>query len=341
MSRKRTAVLSAAVAAGALGAGLLGRAALRRHREPEHPPLGDPPPEQLDAVTSLDGTMLSLRAAGPVGAPVIVLTHGFSLDLTTWGLLWPELAKEFRVVAFDQRSHGGSTAAAHGDLSLRAMGRDLVAVVEAVVPTGAAVVVGHSMGAMALLAAAEQRPELFGTRIAGVALIGVAADDLVRGAMGSVADLVRPRLGSISAAARRVDLLRRAVLASPGDVGGIVTRLTQFGPDASPHLVEHVVQLAAAARPEVWTRGLAEVLDVDLRHAIPRVSVPALVLVGEHDRVTPPAAAVELAGELPNARLVVLESAGHLPMLERPETLATVLREFTREVLASGQKGAA
>lgn len=340
MRRKRTAIV-ATVAAGAVGAGLWGRAALRRRREPEHPPVGDPPPEQLGTVTSFDGTSLSVRGAGPVGAPAIVLAHGFSLDLSTWGLLWPELAKEFRVVAFDQRSHGGSAPAAHGDLSLRAMGRDLAAVVEAVDPPGPAVVVGHSMGAMALLAAAEQRPELFGARIAGVALIGVAADDLVRGVMGSVADLVRPRLGSIAAAARRVDLLRRAVLASPGDVGGIVTRLTQFGPDASPHLVDHVVRLAAAARPEVWTRGLAEVLEIDLRHAIPRVGVPALVLVGEHDRVTPPAAAVELVGDLPDARLVVLEGAGHLPMLERPEALATVLRDFTREVLASDQEGAA
>jgi pimeloyl-ACP methyl ester carboxylesterase len=124
-------------------------------------------------------------------------------------------------------------------------------------------------------------------------------------------------------------------------VGGIVTRLTQFGPDASPHLVDHVVGLAAAARPEVWTRGLTEVLDVDLRHAIPRIGVPALVIVGEHDRVTPPAAAVELAGELPDARLVVLEGAGHLPMLERPEALAAVLRDFAREVLAPGREGAA
>lgn len=341
MSRKRTAAISAAVAAGAIAGGLLGRATLRRRRDPGHPPVGELPPERLDAVTGSDGTSLSVRAAGPSDAPVIVLAHGFSLDLSTWGRLWPELAKEFRVIAFDQRSHGGSDAAAHGDLSIRTMGRDLAAVVEAVSPHGPSLVVGHSMGAMAILAAAEQRPELFGTRIAGIALIGVAADDLVRGAMGSVAELVRPRLGSLSAAARRVDLLRRAVLASPGDVGGIVTRLTQFGPDAPPHLVEHVVRLAAAARPEVWTRGLAELLEVDLRHAIPRVRVPALVVVGEHDRVTPPAAAVELVGELPNARLVVIEGAGHIPMLERPDELAAELSGFARSVLTSNTETAA
>ena len=53
--------------------------------------------------------------------------------------------------------------------------------------------------------------------------------------------------------------------------------------------------------------------------ALPRVTVPALVVVGEHDRVTPPGSAVGLAGALPDGRLVVLEGAGHMAMLERPE----------------------
>jgi pimeloyl-ACP methyl ester carboxylesterase len=221
------------------------------------------------------------------------------------------------------------------------MGRDLAAVVESVAADEPVVVVGHSMGAMATLAAAEQRPDLFGSRIAAVVLIGVASGDLVGGAVGSVAELVRPRLGTIASAARRVDLLRRAVLASPIDVGAVVARLTQFGPDAPPHLVDQVVRLAAAARSEVWTDGLAELLDADLRHAVPRMRVPVLVVVGEHDRVTPPAAAVELVGELPDARLVVLGGAGHLPMLERPNELAAEIGAFVQEVLAPGEEGAA
>ena len=67
--------------------------------------------------------------------------------------------------------------------------------------------------------------------------------------MGSVAELLRPRFGSFATAARRVDRLRRAVLASPADVGGIFARMTQFGPEAQPHLVDHIVGLAGRARP--------------------------------------------------------------------------------------------
>ena len=86
------------------------------------------------------------------------------------------------------------------------------------------------------------------------------------------------------------------MLASPVDVGGTVTRLTQFGPDTPKHVVDHVVGLAQRTSSEVWTDRLPELMEMDLRHAVPRVTVPALVVVGDHDRVTPPAAAVALAG---------------------------------------------
>ena len=111
--------------------------------------------------------------------------------------------------------------------------------------------------------------------------------------------------------------------------------LTQFGPDASQHAVDHVVQLAQRASSSVWTDGLAEIMDVDQRHAVPNVRVPALVVVGEHDRITPPAAAVELAGALPDGRLVVVEGAGHMAMLGRPVELDRELRLFARSVFGA------
>jgi pimeloyl-ACP methyl ester carboxylesterase len=131
-----------------------------------------------------------------------------------------------------------------------------------------------------------------------------------------------------------VDRLRRAVLASPADVGGVVARMTQFGPDAPRNVVDHVVTLAGRASSQVWTDGLAGLMEMDLRHALPRVSVPALVVVGEHDRVTPPAAAVELAGALPRGELTILPGAGHIAMLERPDELNRALARFAERAFA-------
>jgi pimeloyl-ACP methyl ester carboxylesterase len=194
-------------------------------------------------------------------------------------------------------------------------------------------VVGHSMGSMAILALAESRPELFGTRIVGCAFSGAAASDLLRGAMGSITGLLRPRLGSLRQAASRVNTMRRHVLSGPRDVGHLVARVTQFGPHASPHVVEHVVGLAGRAPSEVWTDALAGLMDMDLRHAVQHIGVPALVLVGEHDRVTPPSSAVALAGDLPDGRLEVIEEAGHIPMMEAHEEFNRRLERFAEQVL--------
>ncbi len=330
--KRRVALLSAGIAAGAVAAGVVGRTVVRRRHAPEAP-IGDLPPEDLGMVTSFDGTELAVRAAGDPSAPVVLLTHGFSLDMSVWCELWPDLARDVRVVAFDHRSHGASAPAAHGDLSLRAMGRDVAAVLQAVSPGRPAVVVGHSMGAMAILAMAEQRPELFGREVAGAVLIGAASSDLLRGAMGSVTELLRPRMGDLRGAAQRVDLLRRAATWSPIGVSAVVARVTQFGPDAPRAVVEHVVALAERTAGEVWTDALPELMEIDLRHAVPRIHVPTLVVVGEHDRVTPPAAAVALTAALPEGRLALIAGAGHIPMLERALDLDRVIRPFVREVL--------
>jgi pimeloyl-ACP methyl ester carboxylesterase len=339
VSRRRAVGIAAAgIAAGAVAAGAVGRTIWRRR----HPAGGDgawaPPPDDLGPIEAFDGTALAVRAAGPADGPVLVLSHGFSLDMTTWVEQWTDLGDEFRCVAMDHRAHGVSDIPASGDVTLRSMGRDLATVLDAVTPDRPAVLIGHSMGGMAILALAEQRPDLFGPRVAGIALIGTSSSDLLLGAMGGVTELLRPRLGSLATAARRVDRLRRAILAGPRDVSAIVARVTQFAPDAPEELVRHVIHLAERSPTLVWTDGLSELMRMDLRHAVPRVTVPALVAVGDQDRVTPPAGAVELAGALPQGRLLLVEGAGHIAMLERPERLNPELREFARGVLRPARR---
>lgn len=341
MSRRRTAIVTAGLAAGAVASGVVGRAVLSRHRRPDPEALEDLgalPPEDLGRVTSFDGTELAVRAAGDPAAPVLIFVHGFSLDLTSWHYQWTSLSDRYRCVLFDFRSHGRSARAASGDLSPAAFGRDLSAVIDAVVREGRAVVIGHSMGGMAILAAAEARPDLFAGRLAGAVFAGTASSDLLLGAMGSITELLRLRFGSFREAAQRVNLLRRYVVSSRADVSHVVARMTQFGPEASPALVDHIVGLAARAPSDVWTDGLAGLMNMDLRDAVRHVRVPALVIVGEHDRVTPPGAAVQLTAALPEGHLEVISGAGHLPMLERHEVFNAHIRAFAGRTLGKQRR---
>jgi pimeloyl-ACP methyl ester carboxylesterase len=334
MSGRRTAVVTAGLAAGAVAGGVLGRAVLNARRGREGAGmLSLLPPEAIEGVRSADGTGLAVRASGDPRAPILVFVHGFSLDMTTWHFQWTALSERYRCVLFDLRSHGRSERAADGDVSPPAFGRDLAAVLAAVARERPVVLVGHSLGALAILAMAQERPDVFVDRVAGAVFVGAAMNDLWRGAMGSLTGLLRPRLGSLRQAAGRVNALRRHVLAGGPDVGHLVARLTQFGPDAPRPVVDHIVSLAARAPSHVWTDGLAALVDADLRDAVRHVRVPALVVAGEHDRMTPPSAAVALAGELPQGRLEVLPDVGHVPMLERPEAFNALVDSFAGPLL--------
>jgi pimeloyl-ACP methyl ester carboxylesterase len=198
MSRKRTAILTAGLA-GAAVAGVVGRTVLnsRRRKDPEaHERLSLLPPEDLGPARSFDGTELAVRAAGRDSDPLLVFAHGFSLDMTSWHYQWTGLSGRFRCVLLDFRSHGRSGRAAGGDLSPMALGHDLAAVLDLVAAERPAVVVGHSMGAMAMLAMAESRPDLLAGRVAGAVFAGAASNDLLRGAMGAVTELLRRRARS-------------------------------------------------------------------------------------------------------------------------------------------------
>jgi pimeloyl-[acyl-carrier protein] methyl ester esterase len=71
--------------------------------------------------------------------------------------------------------------------------------------------------------------------------------------------------------------------------------------------------------------GLAILGSADLRSALPRIAVPALVIAGDHDRITPPGAGLELAARLPQARLAAIARSGHAPFLSHgPQVLAEV-----------------
>ncbi len=345
MARRRAAVVTAGVAAAAVAAGFLGRAALHRKRavDPEaHEPLSELPPDDLGPVASYDGTELAVRAAGDPKSPMIVFVHGFSLDMTTWHYQWKGLSDRYRCVLFDQRAHGRSGSPQSRDYGVAAMGKDLAAVLDRVAPKKPVLLTGHSMGGMAMLALAEVEPERFGTTVAGAVFVNAAASGLVVRAVGSlgsrVQGVLRARVPSGIGVARQIDAVRRTLLQRGPDLGHLAARLSNFGPDASPHIVDYVAGLAARAPVRVWTDGLADLMDLDLRHFTSDVRVPSLVVVGEHDRVTPISAAHELVGLLPEARMTIVPDAGHQLMLEQHERFNELLASFAAEVFGGRGK---
>ena len=154
--------------------------------------------------------------------------------------------------------------------------------------------------------------------------------------MGNVSNLLWPRLGSFASAARRVDRLRRAILAGPADVPAIVARVTQFAPEAPDDVVDHVLHLAERTSSLVWTDGLAELIDDGSAPRAPTDRCPGPGRCRRPGPGHPPAVAVELAAGLPEGRLFIVDGAGHIAMLERPDRLNPELRAFARQALGLG-----
>ena len=103
-------------------------------------------------------------------------------------------------------------------------------------------------------------------------------------------------------------------------------------PNAPATLVHEVADIMAEIRPLGYRAAAIAMGTTDLSQQLPRISVPALILVGELDTVTPPATAELLARAIPNARLVVIPGAGHLSHQEQPEVFNAAVRAFLDEV---------
>ena len=346
--RRNGAVWALGIAAG-VGAGIVAeRLAMRRvaqRADPERDERLDTMPGERVAVRSADGTELHCRVVGPGDAPTLVFAHGIMLDLTSWYYQWRAFSDRYRCVLYDQRGHGDSGVSPAGDYSLASLAQDLRAVLNAASPEGPVVVLGHSMGGMTIASLADLHPEEFGSRIVGAVMVDTTVSDLVREIVGTVGArverLVRPVARRFTSDVKRVDLVRRHVQARGSDLAYALARATNFGPDASPSQVAHVAKVAMRARPEIWAHTLTSLVDMDLRHALARISVPTLVVVGDRDRITPKTSAQALLRALPRGRGIVLSGAGHLAMLERHRAFNRAVGAFLDEVLGSARAAAA
>src|SRR6185503_10848131 len=147
---------------------------------------GELKPTRTCTVAADDGVPLSVEEIAPDdgGTPdiTVVLVHGFAVSRLCWHFQRRMFAEQtqprVRQILYDQRSHGRSGRANEVSSTIDQLGRDLAAVLRAVVPKGPIVLVGHSMGAMTVMALAEQEPDLFADRIRGVALIGTSAGEI-------------------------------------------------------------------------------------------------------------------------------------------------------------------
>jgi pimeloyl-ACP methyl ester carboxylesterase len=202
-----------------------------------------------------------------------------------------------------------------------------VAVPAACVPGGRrAVVAGHSLGAMSIASWAEQHD--VEPRARAAALLNTGVGDLVAEHLILPLPGIAQALNSVIA--RHGFLGSRAPLprfSTP--LGYAAIRYIAFGPDASPAQVAFFERMLITCPPHVRADIGIAMSDMDLHDALPRLTVPTIVIAGAQDKLTPPSHARRIADMLPNLRrLTVLENTGHMTPLERPDVVIDALTEL-------------
>lgn len=311
--------------AGALaGAGFAGEKALarrvRNRRRTDDDLLVPPADVRHLTVPAHDGGSLHLLERGE-GRPVLLI-HGITLNAELWSPQLHELAGDLRVLALDQRGHGRSVAGDDG-YSFDTLGRD-VATVLTRLDLRDALVVGHSMGGMAALNFAVDHPDVLRERVSGLGLVATAA-------ARPVVPLLVPRATALGALIiDRLDAGKsvRSFRFSGNDLSLFLIR-TVFGKDPSAAAIEQVRASIEATDEEAIQRLLAGILhDHDTTDRLGEVHVPAFVVVGSRDVLTPPLFARQMVDNLPDAELTVLPQAGHQLMQERPDDIARLIRDL-------------
>ncbi|ROP30198.1 alpha/beta fold hydrolase [Couchioplanes caeruleus] len=303
---------------------------------------GEQPHDERLTVTAADGTELHVEIVEPQQAgakPTIVFVHGFALDMGTFYFQRQALTElgEHRLVFYDQPGHGRSSRLQSGDYDIAALGKSLAAVLDATVPEGRIILVGHSMGGMTIMAFAEQYPEWFGERVTGVVLMSTSAGLIDKAKLGLptlAARVSAPFIPLWGGAARLGGpVIERARLAS-SDLAWLLTRRYGFGDSRpSPSLVTFVEQMNSKTSVETLTKYLRTLYTHNRFPALSALkAVPVLVLVGTKDYLTPVAHSEDILRRLPDAELLKIDNSGHVVMLEKADEVNAALIPFLERV---------
>ena len=270
-------------------------------------------------VVAHDGTKLNVEVdEAPdalAGSPTIVFVHGWTCTLDTWHFQRLALRGRYRMVFMDHRSHGASGRSHADNSGLDDLAQDLLSVLDACAPEGPVVLVGHSMGGMTIMELAGREPDLFGSRVTGVVLIGTSSGRLIHEAPALV---------------KLAPLLR---VASPlldwgrGFNSRTLMKRWAVGPGASDEAVDMTDLMIRQAGTHVLLDFYPNFVTLDTTAGLKDVGrVPTVVVCGTKDMLTPFKHSRRLAETIPGATLVAVEGAGHMLMLEQPERVTEALQ---------------
>jgi 3-oxoadipate enol-lactonase len=259
----------------------------------------------------VNGVQLYYEWHGPEGAPALVLVNGVLMTTASWAPQTPALSKSYRVLLYDCRGQGQSDHPA-GPYSMQQHAEDLIGLLETL-GVGPAHVAGISYGGEIAL------------------LLGIQAPRLARSLfISSAVSEVRPQLAAIveswiaAAKCRDGELLYRCSVTDNFSESWLISH---------PHLAEQSIPRYQKLDFAAIVALCEAFLGMDCTRDLPKIGLPTMVAVGERDTLKPldPYARL-IAGQIPNAQLLILGGAGHACSVEKPAAWNAALFGFLEQM---------
>lgn len=253
---------------------------------------------------------IAYEASG--GGPTVVFMHGIGGNRTNWREQLAALCGEFRAVAWDARGYGESDDY-EGELAFPMFADDLLRLLDHL-DVRQAHLVGLSMGGRIALDFYERHPD----RVATLVLC-----DTFPGYGASITREQREQFIS----SRKQPLVNGK---EPRDIAPVVAP-TLLSKGATQFALQRLIDSMTALHKDSYIKAIEAMTRYEPVANLAAIEVPSLVVCGDEDSLTPPSIARDMAARIPNARLAILERAGHLSNIEQPAAFNAALLSFLRD----------
>lgn len=262
---------------------------------------------QGDKTIVVNGLSVSYSDSG-TGATPIIFIHGFPFDKSTWQPQIDFFKKTQRVIAYDIRGFGSSQAG-KDPMNMSLFATDLVKFMDAL-EISTAIICGLSMGGYILLNAENRYRNRFKALVLCDTQCIADSPELKEKRNRAIAQIIAGRIEDFAFYFIKSVFCEETVT-------------------TKPELVERTRKIILSTQTDVITGGLNALAQRwDMCVSLDEISVPALIMCGREDTVTPPAESESLHKHIANSVLHIIDNAGHLSNLEQPDKFNRYLSEF-------------
>ncbi len=250
-----------------------------------------------------DGCPIHVEVEGPAGAPALMLSNSLGADLSMWDPQARAFAEKFRLIRYDRRGHGRS-GAPKGPYSMERLGRDVLAVLDAL--------------------------KIEKTHWCGLSIGGMVGQWLGANAPGRMDRIILSNTACYYADKEiwngRIKLLREKGL--PAVVDGTMERwFTKGFRERSPQTIARMSEILLKTPLEGYIGCCEAIAAMDHRELLSRIKAPVLIIAGKHDPATTVENAEFIRDRIAGSKLAIIDAA-HISNVEQPDVYKKTALDF-------------